>query len=152
MTSDSTSHGSTGLEGSTLWSVDLSGSAGQKAKRFVRSVPGSAGTKNLERLKALFTDESDPSPVAIYRAYHGDVEFDRPADARTSNSGTSKRFDPADDPAPTTDKVRVRRAYEAAADAGMDETAEFLRTATFAHQRRLASLLFNEFIDSDDDR
>lgn len=133
-----------GGDGSTMWAVDISSPAGQRAAELVHSIPGRAGTPNLRRLKRLFETERDPSPVAIYRAYHGDVEFERVPGARTSNSAQAEEFDPATDPAPSTDKVRVKRAYELALTQDLEETAAFLRTSAPAHQRGFAGFLFAE--------
>lgn len=138
--------------GESLYGVDVSTRAGQRAAALIRSIPGSARTKNLERVKALLQEERDPSPVAIYRACHGatgDTGLTPTSDPRVSHAPDGEGFDPAADPTPSTDKIRVQRAYDAARDAGMDETASALRSATLTHQRGLASLLFAEFIDTE---
>lgn len=130
----------------TLWGVDVTGSAGQKAKRYIREIPGTAGTENLRRLKALFQENPGPSPVEIYRAYHGEVSLGG-AGSSTTSPVTGDGFDPAEDRARSSDKIRVERAYEAAVANGWDEAAEFLRAADLTHQRGLTSLLFGAFID-----
>ena len=122
--------------------------AEQKADHYVNRLPGGAGTKELRQLRALFTENSDPSPIEIYKAWCGTEEFASTEEMKelVSNASGIQGFDPAEDPTPSIDKIQVKETYERALNEDMDDEAVFLRGLPYDHQRRFSSFLRREFL------
>lgn len=117
---------------------------------YIQSVLGEVDTASHERLVGLFADDPDPEPVAVYRTWHGGTPLSDEGAAELSLNASVRGFDPADDDAPSTSKIRVKQTYERALEAGLEDAAKFLRAIQFnPHQGQFASLLRRVYLDEE---
>lgn len=110
----------------------------------VADILGANGTAERRRIQALFDETSDPGPLEIFRAMAGNTQLEKTEDEEARMTSSRRRvehFDPVEDPAQTNDKIRIKKAYEGALEAGEDEWAEFLREAAPKPQREFATFL-----------
>jgi hypothetical protein len=56
-------------------------------------------------------------------------------------------FDPEDDDAHNNTRVKIKRAYQDALEAGLDDEAVYLRQLSHDHQKPFAMLLLDEFVE-----
>lgn len=105
-------------------------------------------TDRVERLETLLNRESTPTPVDVFRAWFGPSDLPSAADAHERvEIGAIGGFDPADDPTPTSDKIRVAEAYERALEQEFDDAAVYLRILEGDRQRAFANLVCRACLD-----
>lgn len=110
----------------------------------VVDILGANGTEERRRIQALFNETADPGPLEIFRAAAGKTRLEKSEDEHARMTSSRRRvehFDPAEDPAQTSDRIGIKNAYEGALEAGEDEWAEFFREASPKPQREFATFL-----------
>jgi len=118
-----------------------------------RSLPGDLTTARRRRLVTLFAEDPDAGAVDVYSAWHGEDPLETADDAsRSANAlaagGTQpgSSFDPVEDAAHNTTRTAVKRAYDDALDAGLEDEAAYLRALPHEHQQAFATLLEQEYV------
>lgn len=108
-----------------------------------------------QRLEDLFAETSDPTAIELYQTWRegkGLTEEEAvQRSAHRSMDDIGEGYDPKNDPAHNTSRVKVRGAYNKATAAGLDEEAEFLRGLAHEEQQTFATLLEAEFLDTEGD-
>lgn len=130
---------------------------GSPIERFAGSLPGTLTDKRRARLGELFAEDGDASAVDVYCAWHGEDVLEGDDDATRSASALlgadaeeSSSFDPVTDQPYNSTRVDVRRAYQDALSAGLEDEAAYLRALPHDHQQSFGALLRQEYITSDD--
>jgi hypothetical protein len=120
-----------------------------------KSLPGTLSAIKRDRLRELLTEDPEAGAIEVFEAWHPSNPITS-EEASTRSEGALRKgpeaseasdsYDPETDPAPTTSRARVKRAYDAALEAGFDDEAEYLRKLSLQDQLSFAKLLQRGFL------